>query len=107
MPVCLAPVGDESRLGHQPAHSPRNEASGNVVGMPTRSARPVKSERWFKTRRIGLRAGVSASTAGEARPAASGGASVAVGSGFWVEARGTRGGEDAERGWSVAAHVMF
>jgi len=67
----------------------------------------IGGERWFMTRRIGLRAGVSASTAGEARPAASGGASVAVGSGFWVEARGTRGGEDAERGWSVAAHVMF
>jgi F plasmid transfer operon, TraF, protein len=67
----------------------------------------VGGERWFKARRIGIRAGLSASTAGEARPAASGGASVAVASGFWVEAQVTRGGEDAERGWGVAAHVMF
>jgi hypothetical protein len=67
----------------------------------------VGGERWFKARRIGVRAGFSASTAGEARPAASGGASVAVATGFWVEAQVTRGGEDAERGWGVAAHVMF
>jgi F plasmid transfer operon, TraF, protein len=67
----------------------------------------VGGERWFKAHRIGVRAGLSASTAGEARPAASGGASVAVASGFWVEAQVTRGGEDAERGWGVAAHVMF
>jgi hypothetical protein len=67
----------------------------------------VGGERWFKERRIGIRAGLSASTAGEARPAASGGASVAVANGFWVEARATRGGDDAVRGWGVAAHVMF
>jgi hypothetical protein len=64
-------------------------------------------ERWFKSRRVGLRAGLSASTAGEARPAASGGASIAVASGFWVEGRATRGGKDAERGWGLSAHVMF
>jgi hypothetical protein len=64
-------------------------------------------ERWFKSRRLGVRAGVSASTAGEARPAVSGGASVAVTSGFWVEGRATRGGKDATRGWGLGAHVMF
>ena len=64
-------------------------------------------ERWFKAHRIGVRAGVSASTAGEARPALSGGASLAVVNGFWHEARATRGGDDAARGWGLAAHVMF
>ncbi len=64
-------------------------------------------ERWFKARRLGLRGGLSASTAGETRPAASGGASVAVANGFWVEGRATRGGKDAERGWGLSAHVMF
>jgi hypothetical protein len=64
-------------------------------------------ERWFRSRRLGLRGGVSASTAGEARPAVSGGASVAVANGFWVEGRATRGGKDADRGWGLSAHVMF
>lgn len=67
----------------------------------------VGGERWLWAHRIGLRGGLSASTAGEARPSAAGGASVVVGSGFWVEARATRGGDDAERGWGIAAHVMF
>jgi hypothetical protein len=67
----------------------------------------VGGERWFKARRIGVRGGLSASTAGEARPALSGGASVAVANGFWVETRVTRGGDDAERGWGLSAHVMF
>jgi hypothetical protein len=64
-------------------------------------------ERWFKARRIGVRGGVSASTAGDARPAVSGGASVQIAPGFWVETRVTRGGDDAERGWGLSAHVMF
>jgi F plasmid transfer operon, TraF, protein len=67
----------------------------------------VGGERWFKARRIGVRGGFSASTAGDARPALSGGASVAVASGFWVETRVTRGGDDAERGWGISAHLMF
>jgi len=67
----------------------------------------VGGERWFKSRRIGVRGGVSASTAGDPRPAVSGGASVAVAPGFWVETRVTRGGDDAERGWGLSAHVMF
>jgi hypothetical protein len=78
-------------------HTPLGERRDLAVG----------GERWFKARRIGVRGGLSASTAGEARPAASGGASVAVATGFWVEAQVTRGGEQAERGWGVAAHVMF
>jgi hypothetical protein len=64
-------------------------------------------ERWFRSRRLGLRAGVSASTAGDVRPAVSGGASVAVAGGFWVEGRATRGSKDAVRGWGLAAHLMF
>jgi hypothetical protein len=67
----------------------------------------VGGERWFWTHRLGLRGGLSASTAAKARPAASGGASVAVTSGFWVEARATHGGDDAARGWGIAAHLMF
>jgi F plasmid transfer operon, TraF, protein len=78
-------------------NTPLGERRGVAVG----------GERWFMSRRIGVRAGLSASTAGDARPAASGGASVAVAGGFWVEARVTRGGDDAARGWGVAAHVMF
>jgi F plasmid transfer operon, TraF, protein len=67
----------------------------------------VGAERWLLAHRLGLRAGVAASTVGDARAALSGGASAAVVSGVWVEARATRGGDTAGRGWGVAAHVMF
>ena len=65
------------------------------------------AERWFHERRVGVRGGLRASTAGEARPSASAGASVALAGGVWIEAEGTGGGESTTRGWGVSAHVMF
>lgn len=66
----------------------------------------VGLERWFADRRLALRGGVEGSTAGRARTAATGGVSVAVPGGFWIEASGVAGASE-RRGWGLSAHVMF
>ena len=63
-------------------------------------------ERWMAGRRVAVRGGVEASTAGSARPAATGGVSVAVPGGFFVDVAGVAGAEQ-RRGWGLSAHVMF
>lgn len=63
-------------------------------------------ERWLADRRVGVRGGVEASTVGDARPAATGGVSVAVPGGFWLEVAGVAGARE-RRGWGLTAHVMF
>jgi len=104
----LALVSDPGRAGRQDwAVAIDTDLRREDTTLGERRDFAVGGERWFQAHRIGVRAGLSASTAGAARPAASGGASVAVADGFWVEVRVTRGGEEAERGWGVAAHVMF
>ncbi len=65
------------------------------------------AERWLARRRVGLRAGIQASTAGEARPAATGGVSLAVPGGLWIETVVQAGGDEARRGWGLTAHLMF
>jgi hypothetical protein len=63
-------------------------------------------ERWMAGRRVAVRGGVEASTAGTARPAATGGVSVAVPGGFFVDVAGVAGAKQ-RRGWGLSAHVMF
>jgi hypothetical protein len=63
-------------------------------------------EKWMAGRRVAVRGGVEASTAGTARPAATGGVSVAVPGGFFVDVAGVAGAEQ-RRGWGLSAHVMF
>ena len=63
-------------------------------------------ERWMAGRRVAVRGGVEASTAGAARPAATGGVSVAVPGGFFLDVAGVAGAQ-RRRGWGLSAHVMF
>ena len=63
-------------------------------------------ERWLAGRRVAVRGGLEASTAGSARPAATGGVSVAVPGGFFLELAAIAGAE-RRRGWGLSAHVMF
>ena len=63
-------------------------------------------ERWMSGRRVAVRGGVEASTAGAARPAATGGVSVAVPGGFFLDVAGVAGAQ-RRRGWGLSAHVMF
>lgn len=64
-------------------------------------------EAWSPSRRYQLRGGVSANTTGEARPAASGGASVALRSGLYLDVAGNAGADKALRGWGLALRVTF
>ena len=57
--------------------------------------------------RLGLRGGVSVNTIAEARPSFSGGASVAVQNGTFVDAHVTRGDDEATRAWGFALRVTF
>lgn len=63
-------------------------------------------ERWMAGRRVAVRGGVEASTAGAARTSATGGVSVAVPGGFFLDVAGVAGAE-RRRGWGLSAHVMF
>jgi hypothetical protein len=64
-------------------------------------------ERWLGARRVAIRAGGRAQTIGQARPAASGGVSVAVRPGAYLEAFVTGGADRAARGWGVAARLTY
>jgi hypothetical protein len=65
-------------------------------------------ERWLGTsRRIALRAGGRVQTTGDLRATASGGASLAVKSGVFVEGQVSGGGDHASNGWGLAARVTF
>jgi hypothetical protein len=63
-------------------------------------------ETWWRGQTIGIRGGVRGSTIGESRTAVTGGVSVAVRSGFFVEAHVAQGQRE-ERGWSVGARFGF
>ena len=63
-------------------------------------------ERWMAGRRVAVRGGVEASTAGAARASATGGVSVAMPGGFFLDVAGVAGAQ-RRRGWGLSAHVMF
>jgi hypothetical protein len=64
-------------------------------------------EAWVFQRRVGLRGGLSASTAGGARPVVAGGASVALLSALYVDGEVTVGKDEARRGWGLGLRVTF
>jgi hypothetical protein len=76
-----------------------------TFGAERRAA--VGVELWTASRRIGLRGGVSGNTVGTLRPAPSGGASVALRPGIYVDAHVTGGTDEAGRGWGSALRVTF
>jgi hypothetical protein len=78
-----------------------------TAGAGERRVVAVGAERWFLERRLGVRGGGRFNTVGRQERAATGGVSVAIRSGLFVEAHAVRGGSDDERGWGVAARVSF
>jgi hypothetical protein len=65
-------------------------------------------ERWLgHAQRVGIRAGGRVQTVGEARAVATGGGSVALKKGVYVEAYVAGGGDRAVNGWGLAARVTF
>ncbi len=67
----------------------------------------VGAEQWLAARRLGVRGGVRFDTAGDRRPAAAAGLSLAAKSGFYVEGQVTGGGDRADRGWGFGARMTF
>ena len=68
----------------------------------------VGAEVWTPRRGFAVRGGTSRSTTGPERSVFSGGASVALRAGLFVDAQATGGGTDkARRGWGLALRVTF
>lgn len=67
----------------------------------------VGGETWTPSRRVRLRGGLSVNTVGERRPSASGGASVGMGSGAYVDGHVTRGSDAGRTGWGLSFRVTF
>ena len=65
------------------------------------------AEAWLLRRRIGLRGGVSANTAGETSASTSTGLSLAVRSGTFVDAALTVGSDRSRDGWNLGLRVTF
>lgn len=103
----VAVVADEDRLGRQTwvvsadaDLTGDEEAGGGWRGIG------VGAERWLADRRFAVRGGVTASTSGDARTTGTGGVSVAVPGGVFLEVAGAFGARE-RRGWGLTAHVMF
>jgi len=58
-------------------------------------------------RMLSVRGGVAANTVGSARPTGSGGVSLALRSGLFVDAQATAGSDQARRSWGVALRVTY
>jgi hypothetical protein len=67
----------------------------------------VGGEGWLYERRLGVRAGARFNTTGAEEQAYTGGASVAVRPGMFVDGHVVFGGTDDESGWGIAARVSF
>ena len=67
----------------------------------------VGAEHWLKPRRLAVRGGTRFNTVGAEERAITGGGSLAVRSGLYVDAHAVYGGASDERGWGVAARVSF
>lgn len=57
--------------------------------------------------RLLVRGGVRAHTVDDARPSASGGASIALTASIWLDAQATGGSDRADRSWSVGLRARF
>jgi hypothetical protein len=100
--------------GPEPVHGRRSWTIASDADLTTadgpdgeRRAVAVGAERWFLNGRVAIRGGARAQTIGDARPVATGGASVGVWSGLLLEAQVTGGGDTVERGWGLGARVTF
>lgn len=75
------------------------------AGTGRRRVLAVGAEQWMRARRVGVRGGARYNTVGTQEAAVTGGASVAVRAGFFVDGHVVQGGD--EDGWGVAARVSF
>jgi hypothetical protein len=64
-------------------------------------------ELWVLNKRLGLRGGASRNTVGSKKSSASGGVSLAIRSGLYVDAQHTNGSDLRRRSWGVALRSTF
>jgi len=83
------------------------DLSRYVTPSGDRRVLAVGAEHWVVKKRVALRGGARFNTVGAEGSVATGGASVAVKSGFFVEGHVVHGGNADERGWGVATRVSF
>jgi hypothetical protein len=84
----------------------RSETSGDETsGDARRVAGGV--ELWILNKRVGLRGGASRNTVGDKGSSASGGVSLAVRSGLYIDAHQSNGSDRARRAWGVALRSTF
>ncbi len=67
----------------------------------------IGAEQWLFGKRLALRAGARFNRVGREERAVTGGLSVAVRSGVYLDGHLVRGGADDDRGWGMAARVSF
>jgi len=103
-----ASIGGEPARGQRP-WAVALDADLSTVALPDGRRRSLAAggERWWGDRRVALRAGARMQTIDDARPAVSGGASVALRAGLLLEAQGTRGEDRRDRGWGLTARLTF
>ena len=65
------------------------------------------AEAWVFGRSLGLRGGVSVNTVGDTRPVGSGGVSLALRSGTYLDGQGTFGSDLERKGWGFSLRVTF
>jgi hypothetical protein len=65
------------------------------------------AERWLAGGRLGLRGGVRAASAGFAGPVVSGGLSVGIRRGVWIDVHGSRGARAGSLMWGLAGRAGF
>ena len=65
------------------------------------------AEQWLFAKRFAVRGGARFNRAGQRERAATGGTSIALRNGFYVEGYIVRGGSEAERGWGLGTRVSF
>jgi len=85
------------------------DADVTTTPTPFGDARHIAGgvEAWVRGRRVGVRGGVSVSTVGEANPAPSGGLSVALGRGMYLDGAVTGGSDQARRGWAIGLRATY
>jgi hypothetical protein len=78
-----------------------------VTATGDRRVVAVGAERWFASRRLAVRVGGRFNTVGAGDRTGTGGVSVALRAGLYIDGYAARGGDADERGWGVTVRVSF
>jgi hypothetical protein len=82
------------------------DATRTVHASGERRDVALGAERWLESRRVCIRGGVRASTAGDARPVVSAGGSFAVRVGIYIDAYVAKGRRE-DHAWGIGARVTY